>query len=217
MKGRLRNVKIEDFHKNFALVNSDFLKNLPSLKQKFNKFIVEFCSGTGDFLVNYAALEKDTFFLGIDYAENAIFRAVKKAFNNNLENCKFFNGYIQHAIEYFENNFFDIIYISFPDPWPKKRHTNRRLVTKEFLNYLFNLIKDEGYCIIITDNIWYQKFIDEELLKIENFTKYFEQSWWTDDEDEFLQSFKYFPSNYYKKAKENGSNIRYYILRKKMK
>lgn len=215
MKGRLRNVKISEQQDKFARFDDTSLANLDNLCAEYDKFILEFCCGTGDFLVEYASIQPKTFFIGIDYAENAIFRALKKAYNKKLNNCKFYNGYIQQAMEYFKEEFFDIIYISFPDPWPKYRHTNRRLVTTEFLNNVFKIIKKDGFCIVITDNKWYQDFIDYQLNKEISFIKYFNESWYTEDEERFLSTFCYFPSNYYKKAKEEGNIIRYYILKKK--
>jgi tRNA (guanine-N7-)-methyltransferase len=214
MKGRLRNVKISDEQKKFASLLISDLQNLNQLASNYNKIILEFCSGTGDFLVNYAEVEPQSFFLGIDYAENAYLRALKKAYNKKLCNCKFMNIYIQEVLDYLEDQFFDIIYINFPDPWPKKRHANRRLVTDQFLCKINRLIKKGGYCIIITDNKWYQEFIDEQLSNINCFSMYYNDSWFTEDEKEFSSTFSFFQSNYYFKAKELNSKIRFYVLRK---
>jgi len=214
MKGRLRNVKITEEQRVFAEFRDDDFATLSLLKNKFNKFILEFCCGTGDFLTEYAKIEPQTFFLGIDYAENAYLRALKKSYKNKLINCKFYNNYIQKAIENLVPEFYDIIYISFPDPWPKRRHTSRRLVTKQFLKEISVFLKKDGYCIIITDNKWYQEFIDNELNNEIEYEKFFE-NWFTEKEDEFLSNFKYFPSNYYNKAKKVGNVIRYYVLKNK--
>lgn len=213
MKGRLRNVKISDEQRKFASFSISDLQNIKLFESHYSKFILEFCSGTGDFLMNYAEVEPKNFFLGIDYAENACLRALKKVYNKKLSNCKFINNNIHEVINYLENQFFDIIYINFPDPWPKKRHTNRRLVTDEFLCKINGLIKKEGYCIIITDNKWYQEFIDEQLKKINCYIKYYENSWFTEDEKEFSSTFGFFQSNYYLKAKKLNNIIRFYVLK----
>ena len=59
----------------------------------------------------------------------------------------------------------DLIRIHFPDPWPKKRHAKRRLITKKFLEISCNILKDNGSLEIITDSYSYQQHI-EELIKI---------------------------------------------------
>ncbi|HQQ20075.1 MAG TPA: hypothetical protein PK520_08290 [Exilispira sp.] len=57
MKGRLRNVKITEEAKNFALIGKEKIKDIKAVEDKidfegkiFDKFIIEICSGTGDFL-----------------------------------------------------------------------------------------------------------------------------------------------------------------------
>ena len=62
---------------------------------------------------------------------------------------------------------FDFIRIHFPDPWPKKKHIKRRLVTKEFLIYLSDKLSDNGLIQIITDSQKYQDHIEEEI-KLQN-------------------------------------------------
>ena len=39
----------------------------------------------------------------------------------------------------------------FPDPWPKKRHHNRRLINKGFLSLLSSSLKNKGIVNISTD------------------------------------------------------------------
>ncbi|MFN3410595.1 MAG: tRNA (guanine(46)-N(7))-methyltransferase TrmB [Exilispira sp.] len=214
MKGRLRNVKINEQQRKFANFDQSNLSELIFYKDKYEKFILELCSGTGDFLVGYAEKEPESFFLGIDYAENAHIRALKKAFNLKLNNCKFINSYIQETLNYLPEEFFNTIYINFPDPWPKKRHINRRLVTKEFLCKINKFIKINGYCIIITDNNWYKEFIDEQIYQIKCYSKYFKDSWFTEDEEKFSSIFPLFYSNYYLKAKKLNNIVRFYILQK---
>lgn len=214
MKGRLRSVKINEEQKKFASIDLSNLSELMLNKDKYKKFILELCSGTGDFLVNYAQKEPESFFLGVDYAENAYLRSLKKAFGLKLNNCKFINACIQDTLNYLPDEFFSTIYINFPDPWPKKRHINRRLVTREFLCKINKFIKTSGYCIIITDNDWYKEFIDEQVYQIKCYSKYFEDSWFTEDEEKFYSIFPFFNSNYYLKAKKLNNIVRFYILQK---
>jgi len=45
----------------------------------------------------------------------------------------------------------DGVHIFFPDPWPKKRHHKRRLITKEFLTLVSSRMKEGAYLYIVTD------------------------------------------------------------------
>ncbi len=139
MKGRLRNVKITEEAKSFALIGKEKIKDIKAVEDKidfegkiFDKFIIEICSGTGDFLTQYAFFHPETLCLGIDYAENAIFRAVKKAYQKQIDNCKFCCNDANEVIDLLELNCVTLAYINFPDPWPKRRHEKRRLVTDKF-------------------------------------------------------------------------------------
>ncbi len=45
-----------------------------------------------------------------------------------------------------------IIYIFFPDPWPKKRHLSRRLTAENFLQYYQQLLEPKGSLLFKTDD-----------------------------------------------------------------
>jgi tRNA (guanine-N7-)-methyltransferase len=42
-------------------------------------------------------------------------------------------------------------HIFFPDPWPKKRHHKRRLITRPFPSLLSSLLVPAGYLYMVTD------------------------------------------------------------------
>jgi len=43
-------------------------------------------------------------------------------------------------------------YLLFPDPWPKRRHHRRRLVTTEFLDAIWECLTDGGKLFLATDH-----------------------------------------------------------------
>ena len=45
----------------------------------------------------------------------------------------------------------DCFYLLFPDPWPKRRHHRRRLVTSEFLEAIWRGLTSDGLFYIATD------------------------------------------------------------------
>jgi tRNA (guanine-N7-)-methyltransferase len=63
---------------------------------------------------------------------------------------------IEHdAVEVFENMIgaasLDALHVFFPDPWPKKRHHKRRLLTRPFTDLLASRLKSGGYISAATD------------------------------------------------------------------
>ena len=55
-------------------------------------------------------------------------------------------------VEILPKESFDIIFINFPDPWPKKRHWKHRLIRDEnFINDAYTLLRKNGKIYINTD------------------------------------------------------------------
>ena len=54
-------------------------------------------------------------------------------------------------------------HIFFPDPWPKKRHHQRRLVQRPRTNLFAQKMASVGYLYFVTDIIEYAEFALEEL------------------------------------------------------
>ena len=53
------------------------------------------------------------------------------------------------------------VYINCPDPWPKKRHRERRLVNTTFLTQLLYYLKPEGDLYFVTDVLDYAEQVAE--------------------------------------------------------
>ena len=70
---------------------------------------------------------------------------------------------------------FDAINIFFPDPWPKKRHHKRRLVTPAFVELLTSLLKPGGSLHIATDWAPYAEEIEVMLRNAAGLTETSEQ------------------------------------------
>lgn len=60
------------------------------------------------------------------------------------------------------DNSIDVIYLNFSDPWPKKRHSSRRLTDRRFLEIYKRLLKKDGEIKMKTDNEGLFRFSLEE-------------------------------------------------------
>ena len=69
----------------------------------------------------------------------------------------------------FPDNSFDKIYLLFPDPWPKKKHANRRFVNPDNLQELARLLKKGGILQIATDHPVYKSWVLHTMAKDSNF------------------------------------------------
>jgi len=52
-------------------------------------------------------------------------------------------------------------YLLFPDPWPKRRHHRRRIVTPDFLSSIHAALQRGGSIYIATDDVDYFEIIKE--------------------------------------------------------
>lgn len=134
------------------------IKNPNEYKGKFKKLFnnlnpirVEIGMGKGNFIINNAIKNPDINFIGIEKYDSVLVRAIEKLENLDLPNLKLICMDASNINEIFDNEI-DLVFLNFSDPWPKKRHTNRRLTSKVFLEKYDNIFKNDRKIILKTDN-----------------------------------------------------------------
>ena len=119
---------------------------------KDNKNILEIGFGNGENLVHMSLNKPNDLFIGCDPYYNGCVKLLKKIVNQNIKNIRIWPDDINLIIKKFKRNFFDLILILQPDPWPKKKHQKRRLIQQNFLDDLSKIMRDKGKLIISTDH-----------------------------------------------------------------
>ena len=127
---------------------------------------VEIGSGKGDFLIGMALKHPDIEFIGIEIQKSVLAIALKKTLQQKITNLHWIWSDGSAITDIFVNQKIDFIYLNFSDPWPKKRHEKRRLTYIKFLQEYKNVLKDDGYLQLKTDN---RHFFEYSLLSITNF------------------------------------------------
>lgn len=167
--GRIKSRKLSD-NKNFLLENLlpkyDITDHIFSAK----KICLEIGFGFGDFLFEKAKNNPDTLFLGSEPHINGVINVLSKLHKEPLDNLKISKEDIRLLLADFPSDFFDQIYILFPDPWPKLKHFKRRLIDSEFLDFLAKRVKPNGQLTIATDHDSYKTWILSEIAKNKSFT-----------------------------------------------
>ena len=135
---------------------------------------------------------------------------LKNIEKNNIKNIQLHNGNVYDVIEIANNKYIKLVWIFFPDPWPKNRHAKRRLITSDFLIKLHKILKESGYVYIATDSTIYIRFI---LNSIYNSKRYFH---WLNQSQTNLNIKDYFDieTKYYKKAINSHRKPSLFVLRK---
>ena len=119
---------------------------------EYNNNVLEIGFGNGDNLVNMSLNKPNDLFIGCDVYYNGCTKLLKQIVNKNIKNIKIWPDDIHLIIKKFKKNFFDLILILQPDPWPKKKHKKRRLIQQKFIDDLNQILKYEGELIISTDH-----------------------------------------------------------------
>ncbi len=150
---RLRNTKDKEI-----LINncSYLLTNLESInwRKVFNNnnpLHLEIGMGKGNFIYNMALKYPQINFIGIEKYTGVIAKSIKK-YPEPLPNLRIINCDAKNLPQIF-NHEIDTIYLNFSDPWPKKRHAERRLTSPTFLSIYDNLFKNTKKIILKTDNL----------------------------------------------------------------
>ena len=117
-----------------------------------NPIYVEIGMGKGDFIIENALKYKDINFIGIEKYDSVIVRAIQKSNELELNNLKIIRVDANKLEDIFDKEI-DTIYLNFSDPWPKDRHSKRRLTSSIFLNIYSKIFKDRNRIVMKTDNL----------------------------------------------------------------
>jgi len=117
-----------------------------------NPLILELACGKGEYTVAMAMLIPGCNFTGIDIKGARMWRGARTAHEKQLKNTAFLRTRIEFINSYFALDEVNEIWITFPDPHPGKRNSNKRLTCPWFLNIYRNFLTDRGIIHLKTDN-----------------------------------------------------------------
>lgn len=124
----------------------------------------DFGASKGKFLTDSAVLNPGVFFVGIEGLSERVARANGKIARLGLRNALLWRGWGKESLdELIPDGFLDTLHVSFPDPWPKRRHWFRRLVNTSFLEVSARKLKPAGVLRLQTDHPGYFAFMKEQL------------------------------------------------------
>jgi len=110
---------------------------------------IEIGMGKGDFITQMAKENPQINYVGIEKYPGVLVKALVKG--EGLSNLKLMCLDAGDLLEHFKVKI-DCLYLNFSDPWPKKRHTKRRLTSPSFLASYEKLFIEEVSIYQKTDN-----------------------------------------------------------------
>ena len=117
-----------------------------------NPVHLEIGMGKGQFILNMALNNPDINFIGVEKFNSVASVAIKKINLYKPSNLKILVGDIANTHDLLDGKI-DTIYLNFSDPWPKDRHSKRRLTSPVFLSIYDKIFKGRERIIMKTDNI----------------------------------------------------------------
>lgn len=136
--------------------NEDFFHNN-------NPITLELGCGRGEYTIGLAKRHPNINFIGIDIKGARMWRGCKTSNEEKMPNVAFLRMQIQDITACFSENEIQEIWITFPDPQPKK--PNKRLSSERFLRLYTQVLKPNGIVHLKTDSLELHEYTLYEVLR----------------------------------------------------
>lgn len=140
--------------------------------------------GDGQHIAGQAKNNPDIGFIGAEVFENGVanllslITGIKEGKNlpekftleyGRIDNIRVFNDDIRLLFKKIPDSFLSRVYVLFPDPWPKKRHSERRIINQDNLKEISRILKKDGILRIATDHKIYKGWTLHQLSENKSF------------------------------------------------
>ena len=184
--------KIISHHKNNT-INKEKIIELNNIKV----LNIEIGFGDGEHLLEKALSKPDQMFIGVEVYINGIVKVLKSI----IKNKKLCNVNGMFLVNSLPHSSVDNLFLINPDPWIKKRHHKRRIISLENLKVFNRIMKTKKSIYITTDSQRYYNEIRKILINNEDLLGDFNHRVLTNTDT------LYDVSRYQRKAIKSGGKI----------
>ncbi|UCE67353.1 MAG: tRNA (guanosine(46)-N7)-methyltransferase TrmB [Candidatus Zixiibacteriota bacterium] len=117
-----------------------------------NPITLELACGKGEYTVELAKSFPNRNFIGIDRKGNRLWIGAQSCPDLDLKNAAFFRLDVELIGDVFNENSINEIWITFPDPYPKRKQAKKRLTSPQYLKMYKRILKAGGLIHLKTDN-----------------------------------------------------------------
>ena len=114
-------------------------------------FWLEIGFGAGENLIEQAKANPEVALIGCEPFLNGVAVALAGIEREGLVNVRLRRGDAQTLVEATPDAFFSRVLLLYPDPWPKRRHNKRRIVSDAMVEALARIVKPGGEVRFATD------------------------------------------------------------------
>ena len=143
-------------------------------------YCLEIGFGDGQHLAALALAQPQNGFIGVEVYQNGVanllnlLTGIKEGdecdkadeiglIQGRADNIRVFDDDVRLLFKALPDAAFSKIYLLFPDPWPKKKHSSRRFINPDNLRELARLLKKGGILQIATDHQVYKRWVLEQM------------------------------------------------------
>jgi tRNA (guanine-N7-)-methyltransferase len=117
-----------------------------------DRVILELACGVGRYTIALAKRLPEVTLVGVDMKGARMWHGARQAMEEGLKNAQFLRIRIEDLEQYFAVGEVDEIWITFPDPHPRKGKAKKRLSSPRFLNIYREILKPGGLVHFKTDD-----------------------------------------------------------------
>jgi len=154
-EGRLTNGQanaLDKFWSVMGLSHKDGLINPVTLFDNDNPTVLEIGFGMGKSLVEMAKNAPQLNFIGVEVHRPGVGACISLAKEEGVNNLKVYeHDAIEVLADCIADNSLATVQLFFPDPWHKKKHHKRRIVSPEFVETIRQKLKVGGVFHMATD------------------------------------------------------------------
>lgn len=126
---------------------------------------LEIGAGTGHFSLELAAKYPEKIFIAFDVKADRLQKGAYEALESGVKNIYFLRARADQINELFEPESLQSIWLTFPDPFPRKSSAGRRMTHANFLSKYANLLGSTGSFYLKHDNTDFFHWSIEQLVQ----------------------------------------------------
>jgi tRNA (guanine-N7-)-methyltransferase len=111
--------------------------------------------GGGEHLAEQARANPEVGMIGCEVFQNGIATLLAKVAASGLDNVRIYPEDAHDLLDALPDDSLDRVFLLFPDPWPKRRHADRRFIRPASLDLLARLMKPGAELRIASDEAIY--------------------------------------------------------------
>lgn len=132
--------------------------------------------GGGEHLAAQAKLNPGVNFIGCEPFVNGVASLLDHLDKNALQNVRIFDNDARLMLDALPDTSLDKCFVLFADPWPKKRHIERRFIGAENLTRLARVLKPGALLRLASDHVQLIEWMKECLQGHKDFTCVYEDA-----------------------------------------